>query len=58
MWIILEYAAWAAAGTLLLWMFADALRVQREFDEQTLMSSKEGIDELLEHGDGPEAREG
>lgn len=58
MWIILEYAAWAASAGILLWLLSDALRVNREFDEDTLMSSKEGVDELLEHGDVPEAKEG
>ena len=50
MWIVLEYAAWAASAAMLLWMLSDALRVNREFDEDTLLSSREGIDELLEHG--------
>ncbi|EAP76815.1 MULTISPECIES: hypothetical protein [Roseovarius] len=58
MWILLEYAAWAASACLLLWMLVDAARVNREYDEDTLLSSREGIDELLEHGDVPEAREG
>ena len=35
---------------MLLWIVADAVRVNREFDEETLLSSKEGVDELLEHG--------
>lgn len=58
MWILLEYAAWAIAAMLLLWMLMDAARVNREFDEDTLLSSREGVDELLEHGDVPEAKEG
>lgn len=58
MWILLEYAAWAIATLLLLWMVMDAARVNREFDEDVLLSSREGIDELLEHGDVPEAKEG
>ncbi|WP_206456288.1 hypothetical protein [Aurantimonas marina] len=58
MWVLLEYAAWAVSAALLLWMVMDAVRVNREFDEETLMSSREGIDELLEHGDVPEARGG
>ncbi|MEC5291134.1 hypothetical protein VSX64_11285 [Aurantimonas sp. C2-6-R+9] len=58
MWVLLEYAAWAVSASLLLWMVVDAVRVNREFDEETLMSSREGIDELLEHGDVPEARGG
>ncbi|MBK0327825.1 hypothetical protein I5535_11020 [Rhodobacteraceae bacterium F11138] len=58
MWIILEYAAWATAAGILLWMVMDAARVNRQFNEDTLMSSKEGVDELLEHGEVPEAAEG
>lgn len=58
MWVLLEYAAWAGAAALLLWMVMDAMRVQREFDEETLMSSREGIDELLEHGEVPEGQAG
>ena len=54
----MEYAAWAIAALLLLWMVMDAARVNREFDEDVLLSSREGIDELLEHGDVPEAKEG
>lgn len=56
MWEILEYAAWGAAGLLLLSMLGDAFRVEREFDEEVLLSSREGVDELLEHGEVPEAR--
>ena len=58
MWTILEYAAGAVSAVILLWMLADATRVNREFDEDTLMSSKEGVDELLEHGDVSETGKG
>jgi len=47
-WQVLSYAAWAVSGSLLLWIVADMLRVRREFDENFLMSSREGADELLE----------
>jgi len=57
MWILLEYGAWAISAGILLWMLADAARINREFAEDTLLSSLEGIDELLEHGDVPEAKE-
>lgn len=50
MWILLEYIAWGLSAAMLLWIVADAVRVNREFDEATLLSSKEGVDELLEHG--------
>lgn len=45
-WDILQDAAWAAAGLLLLWMVFDAARVSKRFSEDVLTSSQEGIDEL------------
>jgi len=45
-WDILQDAAWAAAGLLLLWMLIDAARVSKRFSEDVLTSSQEGIDEL------------
>ena len=45
-WDILQDAAWAAAGLLLLWMLVDAARVSKRFSEDVLTSSQEGIDEL------------
>lgn len=50
MWIFLEYLAWAASAALLLSMLWDAIRIERSYDEATLTSSREGIDELIEHG--------
>lgn len=47
-WDLLSYAAWAGSALLLLWMVADAIRVNREYDESLLLSSREGSDELLE----------
>lgn len=47
-WDLASYAAWAASALLLLWMIADAVRVNREYDEGLLLSSREGSDELLE----------
>lgn len=47
-WDILSYGAWAVSALLLLWMVADAIRVNREYDEGLLLSSREGSDELLE----------
>lgn len=52
-WDIFEIFAWAVSAILFLWMIADAVRVNREFSEDLLLSSREGIDELLEHGDSP-----
>lgn len=47
-WDFVSYAAWAASALLLLWMVVDAIRVNREYDEGLLLSSREGSDELLE----------
>lgn len=58
MWVLLEYLAWGASALLLLSMLVDAFRIERQYKEDVLLSSKEGIDELLEHGVVPEAREG
>lgn len=45
-WTLLEYAAWAASAALLLWMLLDAARVGRDYDEDVLLSSREGEIEL------------
>ncbi|MEX1200135.1 MAG: hypothetical protein WEB02_05040 [Methylophaga sp.] len=47
-WDILSYAAWIISGLLLLWILADAISVSREFDEELLISSREGDDDVLE----------
>jgi hypothetical protein len=43
----LNYGAWTTSAALLLWMIIDAVRVGRAFDEDVLLSSEEGHDELL-----------
>ncbi len=48
-WNLLEYAAWAIAAYLLIYIVFDAWRVGTEYDENLLISSREGSDELLEH---------
>lgn len=48
-WQILEYAAWAGSALLLLWLVADFLRVNRQYSEDFLLSSREAYDELLEY---------
>lgn len=50
-WDILGYIAWAIAAAMAIWMVTDAIRVQREYSEDFLMSSREGADELLETGE-------
>jgi len=45
-WDILSYSAWIIAGFLLLWIVVDAIKVSITYDEDLLMSSSEGVDEL------------
>lgn len=47
-WDMLIYTAWIISAVLLLWMLMDAIRINREYDEDLLISSREGADELLE----------
>ena len=49
-WDILSYLAWIISGALLLWIVLDAIKVSREYDEDYLLSSREGEDPLLEEG--------
>lgn len=55
-WDLIELAAWAGSGVLLLWMILDAVRVGREFDEDILLSSREGdleaVAESSRHAEG------
>ena len=57
-WQIAEYVAWGLSALLLMWMLFDAVRVSAQYSEDVLLSSREGVDELLEHGDVPEAENG
>lgn len=41
-WTLISYAAWGIAILLLLWMVADFWRVARDYDEDFLLSSREG----------------
>lgn len=41
-WNILSYVAWGLSALLFLWIIADALRVAKEYDEDFLLSSREG----------------
>lgn len=50
-WTIASYAAWIISAAIFLWMLWDAFMVGRRYDEELLQSSREGVDELLEHGD-------
>ncbi len=41
-WDILSYAAWIIAAVLLIWIVVDAISVSKQYDEEFLMSSREG----------------
>lgn len=41
-WDILSYAAWAISAILLIWIVLDAISVSKQYDEEFLMSSREG----------------
>lgn len=45
-WNYLEWAAWIVSGLLILWMLWDAILVSKNYSEDVLTSSQEGVDEL------------
>ncbi len=53
-WDLLSYSAWTLSVILIVWMVMDTLRVNREYDEDLLISSREGLDELLDADAGAE----
>lgn len=48
-WDILVYAAWSLSAAMLIWMLIDAFMVSSQYDEEYLMSSREGDDDVA-HG--------
>jgi hypothetical protein len=47
MWDILEWAAWAISAAIFIWMVYDAFHVGQSHSEDMLISSREGVDELI-----------
>lgn len=48
MWEVLNYAAWAGTFILIAWMVYDTfVAVPRNYSEDVLLSSREGVDELF-----------
>lgn len=41
-WDIVSYGAWVISALLLLWIVVDAVSVSQQYDEDFLMSSREG----------------
>jgi hypothetical protein len=56
MWDVLGLAAWVISAAIFLWMAWDFFVVNAKYDENVLLSSREGIDELLAAGDQPTAK--
>jgi len=47
MWDVLEWIAWAISAAIFIWMLYDAWHVDRSYSEDVLLSSREGVDELI-----------
>jgi hypothetical protein len=41
-WDLLSYAGWIVSGLIFLWIAVDATRVGKEYEEDFLLSSREG----------------
>lgn len=41
-WDILSYVTWVISAILLIWIVVDAISVSQQYDEEFLMSSREG----------------
>ena len=49
-WNILMFTAWGLSAIMLAWMVIDAFMVSSQYDEEYLMSSREGGEEDVAHG--------
>jgi hypothetical protein len=47
LWNALECIAWAASAIVFMWMVFDGWRVGQSHSEDVLLSSREGVDELI-----------
>jgi hypothetical protein len=56
MWEILGTAAWVVSAAIFLWMIWDFFNVNTKYGEDVLVSSREGLDELLPAGDQSSAK--
>lgn len=55
-WKLLSDAAWVVSVLLLLWVLIDLLQVSKKYDEDYLMSAREGADALLDEPSNLEER--
>lgn len=49
-WDILVYAAWSLSAAMLVWMLIDAFMISSQYNEEYLMSSREGAEDDVVHG--------
>ena len=49
-WDILVYVAWSISAVMLVWMVVDAFMISSQYDEEYLMSSREGREDDVVHG--------
>ena len=49
-WNVLMLVAWGLSAIMLAWMVVDALLVSSQYDEEYLMSSREGGEDDIAHG--------
>ena len=47
---ILTYVAWSLSAIMLVWMLVDAFMISSQYDEEYLMSSREGAEDDVVHG--------
>lgn len=56
MWDMLALVAWVVSAAIFLWMAWDFFVVNSKYDESVLISSREGLDELLSFSDQTSAK--
>jgi hypothetical protein len=57
MWDILANIAWVISAAIFLWMAWDFFAVNSKYSEDVLVSSREGLDELLPASDPSTAKQ-
>jgi hypothetical protein len=49
-WDIIVYVAWSLSAVMLVWMVVDSFMISSQYDEEYLMSSREGAEDDVVHG--------
>jgi hypothetical protein len=47
MWQVLAWASWGVTAVIFIWLVWDFFRVNMNYSESSLLSSREGVDELF-----------